>query len=272
MTDSTVLTEFKTHCKSRDLKPAQQVKLMLGYLSVHALFPHIALSDFLVASDKFAGATEENRLFPKDALDHWMPTKGSKYTPDERVKFMATYIEYCHLAGPAAMSFDAFLAAMVPPADVATTVTPAAPTTVTPVAPTTPVAPVVPEPPVTPVAPVVPAAPVTPVAPVVPVPAMTFDLLISAADRKKASEYLSLGGAVGGVAVGDTLLSWTVPGHNGLLHVDVINGEPRPSVDIYFEAGGQVVADMPPDTTGTDIVRAYVIRGEGGEFAVDIHV
>ena len=156
MTES-ALVQFSAHSKSRELKPAQQVKLLLGYLVVRLLFPAISLAQYLTASDNLLGATDENRLFPKDALDHWMPTKGSKHTPEERVKFMATYIDYATATGASAISFDAFMAAVLGAAPAETPTAPAAAATP-------------PSPPPLPPAAATPA-PVQPVQPVQPPPA-----------------------------------------------------------------------------------------------------
>ena len=251
---------FAAHCKARDLKPAQQVKLVLGYLVVRLLFPHITFADYLTASDRLLGATDENRLFPKDALDHWMPTKGSKFPPEDRIKFMTTYIDYAASAGEAALSFDEFLAAMQPSAVSPPAVSPPAAAAPPPAPAAAPAA----APPVPPVSP-------SPVAPV-PVDASlpVVILQISADERRRAAEYFALGSSVGGVPIGESLLSWLIDCYEGKLHVDVVNGEPRPSVDIYFERNGEVVADMPVDTLCTDIINNYVIRGATAAFAVQI--
>lgn len=263
MTES-ALVQFSAHSKSRELKPAQQVKLLLGYLVVRLLFPAISLAQYLTASDNLLGATDENRLFPKDALDHWMPTKGSKHTPEERVKFMATYIDYATATGASAISFDAFMAAVLGAAPAETPTAPAAAAT-PPSPPPLPPAAATPAP-VQPVQPVQPPPAAAPVDPTIP----QVQVGISPAERAKAVEYLNLGSAVGGVAVGDPLLNWVVDCCGGKLHVDVVNGEPRPSVDIYFERGGEVIADMPVDTLCTDILNNYVLRGKDATIAVEI--
>lgn len=277
---SDALAALAAHSKARDLKPAQQVKLVLGYLVIRLLFPSITFADYLVAADRLIGATDANRLFPKDALDHWCPTKGSQWPPEERLRFMAAYIDYATATGPEALSLDGFLSAVIPP-DATQTAPPAEQPPAQP--PPQPAVVAQPEAPVNPST-VVPASAIpsgppattqTTLLPETPglqpsAEALPFKLVIERAHRTQANQYFAMPTAVGGVPLGQSLLSFDLDGHGGKLHVDVGNGEPRPYIDIYFERGGEVVADRPADNTITEIVGTYVIRGIGGEYAVEI--
>lgn len=107
---------LKAHAKAHKITPGQQVNLLIYYLGLRMLFPEITFAQYLERTLLVAGATDENRQFPKDALDHHCPSKGSAWSPDERVDMMLTYLELCQIlaAEGGSLPFDAFLATEAP--------------------------------------------------------------------------------------------------------------------------------------------------------------
>jgi hypothetical protein len=257
---SEALAVLAAHVKTRKTTPAQQVQLVLGYLVIRVLFPEITLASYLERSDALAGATDENRLFPKDALDHWCPNKGSVWSPKDRLKYMGTYVDYCDNArttGETAVSFNDFLqlvlgdlpAGSPPPSPAAADPPPAAAT-----APAEPsLAP--PTGAVTLPPGFVPAAPEEiPSNPGNPCP-----ITLKRADVAKIAEYFSLPSSVGGVPVGDTLWGHIEETPQGQLRIEVINSEPRPGIDMYLVRNGAVYAELPPNNTAESIVGQYTL-------------
>lgn len=260
---SEALAVLAAHVKTRKTTPAQQVQLVLGYLVIRVLFPEITLAAYLERSDALAGATDENRLFPKDALDHWCPNKGSVWSPKDRLKYMGTYIDYCDNArttGESPVSFNDFLTAVLgdqpagapPPASAAADPPPASPAVVAAPA----------EPSLSP-----PSGAVTlppgftppPAAAPAEVQGNPCAITLKRADVAKIAEYFALPSAVGGVPVGETLWTHLEETPQGQLRIDIVNSEPRPGIDMYLVRGGAVFADLPPNNVATTIVGQYTL-------------
>lgn len=103
------------HAKTHKLTPGQQVNLLTYYLGLKQMFPEIPLLMFLERTLTVAGATKENRQFPKDALDHHCPNKDSQWKPGERIDIMLIFLEANELLDQETppqppLQFDAFLA------------------------------------------------------------------------------------------------------------------------------------------------------------------
>jgi hypothetical protein len=153
----TVTEIFEAHVKTHKVTPGQQVNLLIFYLGLRLLLPKITLAEYLEGSLRVAGATKDNLLFPKDALDHHCPNKDSAWEPKERVELMKTYLSLVEIASQegwleSAPPFTQFLATEAPLYKGQTAAPPA------------------PEVPATPVLPTVVASPVPPVQPGVQVP------------------------------------------------------------------------------------------------------
>lgn len=91
-------TVFDAHVKTHKPTPGQQVNLLIYFLGLRLLLPRITLEEYLQGALRVAGATEENMLFPKDALDKFCPSKGSEWEPVERVEMMLTYLNMLEFA------------------------------------------------------------------------------------------------------------------------------------------------------------------------------
>lgn len=85
-------TVFDTHVKTHKVTPGQQVNLLIYFLGLRLLLPKLTLTEYLEGALRVAGATKDNMLFPKDALDHYCPNKDSAWEPSERVDMMLTYL------------------------------------------------------------------------------------------------------------------------------------------------------------------------------------
>lgn len=107
---------LNAHAKANKITPGQQVNLLIYYLGLRMLFPEITFEQYLERTLLVAGATDANRQFPKDALDHHCPNKGGAWAPNERIDMMLTYLELCEIlaADKLSLPFDDFLTTEAP--------------------------------------------------------------------------------------------------------------------------------------------------------------
>lgn len=250
------------HAKEYGLKPGQQVNVMLTFLTVQTMFPELTLSQFLERAPALYGANDDNRLNPKDALDHWCPTKGSQWPPEKRLVLMTGYADYRAAlpAGAPAMTLDQTIAIMLgdatpPPTPVAAPAQ--ADTPVETVDRSVPPMPPVETPPTA--APPV-EAPATPAAtsspgqqvPVIPVGSQQFEAVLQLTNEERATANAALASSepLPSVGLGQAILSTVRDMSSFTLHVDVVNAQPRPFVDIYCRSktdpGGQPIGELPP--------------------------
>lgn len=106
---------LQAHASQHKISPSQQVNLLVHYVSLAQMFPEITLAQYLDRTLLVAGATKENRQFPKDALDYHCPNKSSQWEPRERVDLLLIYVEMSNIMRREAPdepipSLDAFLA------------------------------------------------------------------------------------------------------------------------------------------------------------------
>lgn len=244
------------HAKEYGIKPGQQVHLLTTFLTVRILFPELTLAQYLERAPALYGANDENRLNPKDALDHWCPTKGSQWPPEKRLALMATYCDYLAGNPPApVLTLNEAIAYILGDAAAAA----AAPSPATPPAAVTP-PPVVPPtqtvdasvPPMPPVqAPPAAAAPPGAAVPIIPVGAQQLEAVVklTADQRRKMTEYLAMTAPVGPVELGKQLVETVTDMGTFVLHVDVCNGQPKPFVDMFCRdksGNPNPIADLPP--------------------------
>lgn len=252
------------HAKEFGLKPGQQVHILTTFLTVRIMFPELTLPQFLERAPALYGANDENRLNPKDAMDHWCPTKGSQWPPEKRITLMATYCDYLAGNPPApvftlneALAFvlgDKAAAATPPPAaappQVQPPTAPLPPPPVQTVDASVPTMPAIPEPPAVAAAPVLTPPPGGSV-PIIPVGAQQLEAVVrlTADDRRKANEYLAMTAPIGTVALGKQLVETVTDMGTFVLHVDVVNAQPSPFVDLFCrDKSGTVdpIAEMTP--------------------------
>lgn len=255
--NSEVLAE---HADARNLTPGARSTLLLTYLCVRHMFPDMSLPEFLKASDRVAGATKENRLSPKDAIDYHCPTKGSQWPPAKRLQVMLEYLDFCDSlpAHEGDMPLDTFLTAVLAPAVPEESATPEEtssvevqsqpepqpqqPQVVTPVSPQ----PVSPQPVSLQLA--APPAAASPTALLPPGSSTTDVTLTVGTARARADQLLSQ--PASGTAIGDPMLQFHANCEQYLICLDITNGEPRPFVDVYVRDTSvdkcPVVFEMPP--------------------------
>lgn len=300
---------FAAHAKAYGLKPGQQVNVLLLFVTVQTLFPEISLQQFLSRLPTYYQANDDNRLFPKAALDHHCPTAGSACPPAKRISYLLEYLAYvsrARLGNETIVSLDAFLTFVL--ADVATVPSPEVATTPTPV-PDVPApvatAPQLGPPPVVvtdaavpgplpafsapsvatePVSPPVASPPValpptptpSPETAAVPAVGQVFNAILSlkAADHRQIEGYLTTPGRLGTVAAGDMLVSHSVDYGPAILYLDIVNSDP-PYVDIYVRAKDEqntIIADVPPIEGRSSVIGEYTVRAKDGSFTIALKV
>lgn len=121
---------LQDHVKAYALSPSQTVDVLLNYIVLRTMFPEVSLAFYLERYRRLVGADANNLKFPKTALDHYCPKKGSAWPPKLRTELMLRYVEVLDLlqtqSPPGELPFAAFLQSEAPVVAAAASGSPAA--------------------------------------------------------------------------------------------------------------------------------------------------